>query len=1374
MPNKTKRELLEEIKHLQNRIDELTNAVMEKSEDQNKVLGQDFRSIADNTPIMLGISDNTGSPIFFNKSWLDFRGKTLYEEINCGLFPGTHPSDKQTCLNIFNESINKRKEFKVEYRLLRYDNVYRWILGYGIPRWQSDGKFIGYTSSCIDITDYKILEENLNEAMGKYQTVADFTYNWEYWINPEGKFVYVSPSCKRITGYDPEDFIKDADLLFKIIHPDDKELFKNHDLNVLSGSGKNDVLDFRIISNTGEEKWVSHCCQSIFSKEGDYLGRRGSNKDITDRKLAEAKLKESEFHLSEAQKIAKIGSFEFSLDGKEVKWSSETFRIFDRDPALKELAEEEFLQIVHPDDRESLHHNMKNYFLKNKDIDFEYRIILPGNSVKYIYSIGHPVKDNEGKIQKIIGTIADITDRKLPEINFKLSEARLAEAQRIAHLGNWEWDVVNNKVYWSDEVYNIAGLNNSQYGRSLESLFSIIHTHDYEIVQKELNMALEGAINPNIDFRIILPDNSIKFVHIEGEVTFEKDIPVKMVGIIQDITKLKKIEIENENYRKHLELLVEQRTSELKELNIKLEQEVTERRVIAESLSWELQVNEAIANLSSLLLSKQSITIEEISNLVLESSKNLTRSKFGFVGFIDPNTGFFNVPTLTSDIFPTHKVKDKHIIFKEFKGLWGWVLNNHKPIITNDVLHDSRSTGIPEGHISIKRFISAPAIYGSELLGQISLANSESDYSEKDLELLVRLASFFAIIIKSKRMLDALQESERFLQSTLDALPAHIAILDNKGAIIAVNKSWKIFADNNKFAGSNYGIGINYLDVCTTAEGEFSKEAKDVCSGIKSVLYNQCEKFEFEYPCHGNEEKRWFLLKVNRFQGEGGIKLVVSHENVTKRKESEQKIKSQNTFLRNILRSLTYPFFVVDARDFTVKMSNQAAKDLYEGMAEGSSCFSISKESSLCGSHDQTCLIEILKHTKKPIVRERQIKDRQGNIKIFSVHGYPIINLRGEVIQIIEYCFDITERRNAETKLLLQSTALESADNAIVIADYEGRITWVNAAFSLLSGYSFEEVIGNKPNILKSGMHEPEYYIELWETVTSGKVWRNEIINKKKTGEFYTEEMTITPVRGIDDKITHFIAIKQDISDRKKAEKEIKEALEKEKELNELRTRFVSTISHEFRTPLTSILASAELLERYHERWTDEKKIVTLQRIQSSVEYMNEMINDVLTLNKADSGKIEFNPQPLQIVDFCRELIEEVRLAASKNHIIEFNNNCKNVILNLDEKLLRNIISNLLSNAIKYSPNGGKVEFSINLEENTFSIIVKDEGIGIAVEEQNKLFEPFFRGKNISSIPGTGLGLSILKRAVDLHKGVIFFESEPGKGTTFYIKIPLN
>jgi K+-sensing histidine kinase KdpD len=237
--------------------------------------------------------------------------------------------------------------------------------------------------------------------------------------------------------------------------------------------------------------------------------------------------------------------------------------------------------------------------------------------------------------------------------------------------------------------------------------------------------------------------------------------------------------------------------------------------------------------------------------------------------------------------------------------------------------------------------------------------------------------------------------------------------------------------------------------------------------------------------------------------------------------------------------------------------------------------------------------------------------------------------------------------------------------------------------------------------------------------------------------------------------------------------KSLEASLAQEKKIGELKVQLFSMISHEFRTPLSVILLSCQLLREILIELVDEKELKNLYRIQSSAKLMNHLLTDILTLTRAEAGELDYKPQLINVENFCLNLLEDVQMFSRTTHVIKFIKHGQSFRANLDEKLLYSILSNLLLNAIKYSSPGGKIYLVLNAQPDVTIFQVIDEGIGISPEEQVRLYEPYYRSENVESIVGTGLGLPIVKKCVDRHQGEIFVDSKVGVGTTFTVKIPI-
>ena len=262
--------------------------------------------------------------------------------------------------------------------------------------------------------------------------------------------------------------------------------------------------------------------------------------------------------------------------------------------------------------------------------------------------------------------------------------------------------------------------------------------------------------------------------------------------------------------------------------------------------------------------------------------------------------------------------------------------------------------------------------------------------------------------------------------------------------------------------------------------------------------------------------------------------------------------------------------------------------------------------------------------------------------------------------------------------------------------------------------------------------------------------------------------------RDADGRALRITGVNVDIDDRKRAEVELLAAVQRAKELAEMKSKFVSTASHEFRTPLATMLSSAELLEHYSDNLDSAEKRNLLQTIQNGAKRMSEMIDGVLALGRAESGVLKLNPARMNLRELSNKVVSEFRIAQGKRHLINLVDSFDRTEVDMDEQLLRHILNNLLSNAVKYSPPGSEVTFSLARRDEHAVIEIQDRGIGIPAQDQPRLFESFHRASNVENRPGTGLGLAIVKKSVELHGGEISVESAVGSGTRFTVVLPLH
>jgi PAS domain S-box-containing protein len=394
--------------------------------------------------------------------------------------------------------------------------------------------------------------------------------------------------------------------------------------------------------------------------------------------------------------------------------------------------------------------------------------------------------------------------------------------------------------------------------------------------------------------------------------------------------------------------------------------------------------------------------------------------------------------------------------------------------------------------------------------------------------------------------------------------------------------------------------------------------------------------------------------------------------------------------------------------------------------------------------------------------------------------------------KMLKETLEALENTQQETTKALnfQKAILNHAGACIIATDTHGVVQLFNSTAEEYLGYSKSEVI-DQVNVVQFHLASEiqakaaAFSREIGKIVTpdfnvlSAKSMddlpnEHEWTYVRKDGTTFTVSLNVTTLRDAQNTISGFLGVAVDISEIKKYQNSLQVALEKEKQLGDLKSRFVTMASHEFRTPLSTILSSVSLIDKYTSAEDLEKREKHVKRIKSAVGNMKDILEDFLSLGKMEEGKIQLNPElltPAELRDELEAVIQEMQRLTKPSqqitHTFTVTEDC-----NVDRKMLRHIMTNLISNAIKFSPEGSSVDVSCENKKNELAFTIQDTGIGISEADQKHLFERFFRAENASNIQGTGLGLHIISRYLDLVNGHIELASKLNKGSTFIVHIP--
>jgi PAS domain S-box-containing protein len=503
-----------------------------------------------------------------------------------------------------------------------------------------------------------------------------------------------------------------------------------------------------------------------------------------------------------------------------------------------------------------------------------------------------------------------------------------------------------------------------------------------------------------------------------------------------------------------------------------------------------------------------------------------------------------------------------------------------------------------------------------------------------------------------------------------------------------------------------------------------------------------------------------------------GVILVFS--NVTEKFLAEKELARERNLLRTVIDNLPFSLYVKDKKSRKLLANKKELEYVNRTEEEviGKDDFALfpPEQAQIFFNDD----LQVLEKGIPVLEKIEFLLLSNDHNRWISTTKLPWKDESGNMIGLVGFGFDISDKIEDQEKIRKLTETVKQSPTSIIITNTEGIIEYINPRFEEMTGYHQDDVIGKIARILKKGKTPDSTYDNIWSTILSGNKWKDEFISQRKTGEKYWESVIISPIFNSDNKITNFILITEDISERKKLITELVEAKEKAVESDKLKTAFLANMSHEIRTPMNGILGFAELLKDPDLKIDDQHKYLSVIE-QSGIRLLN-LINDIIDISKIEAGQIDLSIQPAdinQLIDseyqfFKAEAeLKDLRLLFSKGLPDE-----KAIILT-DKLRLNQILTNLIKNSIKFTQNG-EIEFGYQLKGTFLEFFVRDEGIGISNEMKDKIFERFHQG-DLSlkrRYEGAGLGLSISKAFIDMLGGQIWVQADEGKGSTFYFTIP--
>lgn len=507
----------------------------------------EIKDLYNNAPCGYHSLNNNGLIVRMNETELNWLGYSSEEVIGKMKFTDfLAPASLKT----FEENFPRFKITglvrNLEFDLVRKDGTILSILLNSSAIKDKDGNFQMSRSTVNDITERKLMEGALRKSEERFRRLAENARDIIYRMSlPDGRYEYISPAVYSLLGHNPEEYYANPLLFKQAIHPEWHNYFEKQWINLLK-SEIPPTYEYQIIHKSGEIRWLNQRNILVKDEDGNPIAIEGIVTDITKSKRLEEELRESEYKLGEAARIAHVGYWDRDLVAQTIMLSEEARKIFGlpsdyRAPSLNEW-HAQWLKLIHPEDQQRAAEAAANALSDGPPYNIEYRVVLSEGTIRYIHSYAEVTKDKMNKPIRMFGTMLDITERKQAEEALRDTARYLNEAQRLAHIGSWELDLINNQLIWSDEIYRIVEIDSEEFGATYEAFLDVIHPDDREVVNLAYINSLKTKIPFSIDHRLLLSDGHIKYVHNQCETYYDDDRPVRSIGTIQDISERKHIE----------------------------------------------------------------------------------------------------------------------------------------------------------------------------------------------------------------------------------------------------------------------------------------------------------------------------------------------------------------------------------------------------------------------------------------------------------------------------------------------------------------------------------------------------------------------------------------------------------------------------------------------------------------------------------------------------------------------------------------------------------------------------------------------------------------------------------------------------------------